>query len=86
MLYHVTVFDEEALECVAGSAAHFDQYTATLMATYSMYAPVTSQNFLTGSYGALESFTAPDTLQGLMDYLTESGYTVQVQTLPIEQD
>ncbi len=86
MLYHITVFDAEATDPNVGRAAHFDQYTAMLMATYSMYAPATSQNFLTGSYGALESFTAPDTLQGLMDYLTETGYTVQVQTLPIELD
>ena len=83
MLYHVTVFDSEG-NGPSGSASHFDQYTALLMATYSMYAPATSRNFKTGSYGALESFTAPTTLQGLMDYLTESEYTVQVQTLPIE--
>lgn len=84
MLYHYTIYDAETTKRVEGRAAHFDRYTALLMATYAMHAQATSWNFLNGTYGALETFTAPTTVEGLEDYLTETGYTVQMRKLDID--
>lgn len=86
MLHHVTVFDPESSNAVEGHAAHSNEYMALLMATLSMYAKATHINFQKGSYGALETFYPPTSLQGLSDYLTETGYCIQWQSLPIDLD
>lgn len=82
MLYHVTIFDPETDED-AGMAAHQDEYMALLMALLSIYAKATHENFMAGTFGALETFVPPNTLQSLSDYCIDLGYNIQTKTLPI---
>lgn len=80
MLYHVAIFDVDAPD-ETGYAQHSNQYLAALTALLSIHAKATHANFEASTYGALESFYPPTTLQGLMDYCTEIGYTVQVREM-----
>ena len=83
MLYHVTLFDEDYPDNV-GMAAHQDEYMAMLMALLSIYAKTTHINFKQGTYGALETFTPPTTLESLTDYCTEMCFTIQTKQLSVD--